>query len=94
MAGEPCLRRPGCWEARRDGRSLEPSLDAAESVTWWLDTVFALRGLVRPYNKYLPWALRQHPLGAWDAEHGTTSLEGTLDGWGDQLDLLRRTDRD
>lgn len=112
-------------KAERDGRPLELRLDAAESVTWWLDTAFALRGRVRPYNKYLPWALREHPLGvpewsaevllsllerildgdpaalrlaygpverecrAWDAAHGTAILGETLDGWGDQLDLLR-----
>lgn len=57
-------------KAERDGRSLERRLDSAESVTWWLDTVFALNGRVRPYNKYLPWELREHPLGVpeWSAE--------------------------
>ena len=33
----------------RDGRHLERRLDAAESVPWLLDTVFALEGRVRPY---------------------------------------------
>ena len=108
-----------------DGRPLERRLDAAESLTWWLDTVFALAGRVRPYMKYLPWELREHPLGVpeweaerllplvervldgdpvalregyatverecrtWDARHGGALLGDTLDGWGDQLTLLR-----
>lgn len=69
-------------KAERDGRPLELRLDAAESVTWWLDTVFALRGRVRPYNKYLPWALREHPLGApeWSADELLPLLERILDG--------------
>jgi predicted nucleotidyltransferase len=115
-------------KAERDGRPLELRLDAAESVTWWLDTVFALRGRVRPYNKYLPWALREHPLGvpewtadlllpllgrildgdpaalreafgpveresrAWDVAHGGSAAADTIDGWGDQLRLLREQD--
>jgi hypothetical protein len=69
-------------KAERDGRRLELRLDAAESVTWWLDTVFALRGRVRPYNKYLPWALREHPLGVpeWSADVLLPLLERILDG--------------
>ncbi|WP_457208345.1 nucleotidyltransferase domain-containing protein [Nocardioides sp. P5_C9_2] len=104
----------------RDGRPLERRLDAAESVPWLLDTIFALEGRVRPYMKYLPWELRTHPLPAWPAEETLDLLERTLDGearavretfgrveqavrkhpaaeeltalldgWGDQLDLLR-----
>lgn len=112
-------------KAERDGRTLERRLDAAESVTWWLDTVFALNGRVRPYNKYLPWELREHPLGVpgwsgevllpllermldgdptalregfgvvdrqcrlWDGRQGHTLLGGTIDGWGDEILLLR-----
>lgn len=69
-------------KAERDARPLELRLDAAESVTWWLDTVFALRGRIRPYNKYLPWALREHPLGApeWAADVLLPLLERILDG--------------
>lgn len=52
----------------RDGRPLEARLDAAESVAWLLDVVFAFAGRVRPYNKYLPWELRTHPLDGWDAD--------------------------
>lgn len=49
-------------KSHRDGRPLETRLDAAESVPWLLDTVFTLAGRVRPYNKYLAWELREHPL--------------------------------
>lgn len=69
-------------KADRDGRPLERRLDAAESVTWWLDTVFALVGRVRPYNKYLPWELRTHPLGVeeWSPQVLLPLLERMLDG--------------
>ena len=74
-------------KAERDGRPLELRLDAAESVTWWLDTVYALRGRVRPYNKYLPWALRVHPLGVaeWEADVLLPLLHRVLDGDPDAL---------
>lgn len=52
----------------RDGRALELRLDAAESMPWLLDVTFTLAGRVRPYHKYLPWELRQHPLPHWHAE--------------------------
>jgi hypothetical protein len=104
----------------RDARPLERRLDAAESVPWLLDTVFALEGRVRPYMKYLPWELRTHPLPGWPADEtldllGRTldgdpaavreafarveravrahpaaeELAALLDGWGDELDLVR-----
>jgi len=109
----------------RDGRRLESRLDAAESVHWWLDVVFTLEGRVRPYNKYLAWALREHPLSvpewsaerllpqveavldgaadavraayavvereclAWDERHGGHDLHELIEGWGDELALLR-----
>ena len=64
----------------RDGRPLETRLDAAESVPWLLDVVFALAGRVRPYNKYLPWELRTHPLDAWPADELLGLVERTLRG--------------
>jgi hypothetical protein len=64
----------------RDGRPLERRLDAAESVPWLLDTVFALEGRVRPYMKYLPWELRTQPLPGWPADETLALLERTLDG--------------
>jgi predicted nucleotidyltransferase len=109
----------------RDGRRREARLDAAESVHWWLDVVFTLEGRVRPYNKYLDWELREHPLSvpewsaerllpqveavldgdadavraaylvverecrAWDERHGGHDLHELIEGWGDELALLR-----
>lgn len=69
-------------KADRDGRSLERRLDAAESLPWLLDVVFALSGRVRPYNKYLPWELREHPLAVqeWSAQVLLPQLEAMLDG--------------
>ncbi len=64
----------------RDGRPLERRLDAAESMPWLLDVIFALAGRVRPYHKYLPWELREHPLQDWPAEELLAILEATLDG--------------
>lgn len=49
-------------KSHRDGRGLEARLDAVESIAPFLDVVFALHGRVRPYNKYLEWELREHPL--------------------------------
>ena len=64
----------------RDGRALEARLDAAESVPWLLDVVFAIAGRVRPYNKYLPWELRHHPLDGWPADELLGLVERSLDG--------------
>jgi hypothetical protein len=64
----------------RDGRALEARLDAAESVPWLLDVIFTLAGRVRPYHKYLPWELGQHPLPHWHSEELLTLLTATLDG--------------
>lgn len=64
----------------RDGRELERRLDAAESVPWLLDTIFTLAGRVRPYHKYLPWELREHPLDGWPAGVLLPILTRTLEG--------------
>ncbi|RYB92017.1 hypothetical protein EUA93_18105 [Nocardioides oleivorans] len=64
----------------RDGRPLEARLDAAESVPWLLDVVFATAGRVRPYNKYLPWELRHHPLEEWPGEQLLDLVGRTLAG--------------
>lgn len=48
----------------REGKSWERRLDAVESVSWLLWTVFALHGRVRPYNKYLCHELTVRPLPA------------------------------
>jgi len=44
------------------GRGLEGHLDAAESIVWYLDFLFAAHDRVRPFNKWLPWELQHHPL--------------------------------
>jgi hypothetical protein len=66
----------------RDGRLLEARLDTAESAPWLLDVVFTLAGRLRPYNKYLPWELREHPLAVpeWSAEAFLPELERILAG--------------
>lgn len=51
----------------RDGNAFEAGLDGSESIPLFLDVIFALEGLVRPYNKYLRWALQHHPLAEWPA---------------------------
>jgi hypothetical protein len=64
-------------KSHRDGRLLQARLDAAESLPWLLDVVFTLAGRLRPYNKYLPWELREHPLAVqeWSAERFVPELE-------------------
>ena len=51
---------------------------------------FALAGRVRPYNKYLAWELREHPLAvpAWSASALLPELERILAG---DPDAIRRT---
>jgi hypothetical protein len=44
------------------GLELAALLDAQEAVRWWLEFVFAVHGRLRPYNKWLEWELREHPL--------------------------------
>lgn len=69
----------------RDGRDFEARLDAAESLSWLLDTIFTLNGRVRPYNKYLPWELRHHPLDDWPAGPTLALMESTLAGGPDAI---------
>ncbi|WP_435281818.1 hypothetical protein [Streptomyces koelreuteriae] len=47
----------------RDGHPAMGHLDAAESVPYALEVLFALHRRVRPYNKYLRWELERSPLG-------------------------------
>jgi predicted nucleotidyltransferase len=92
-----------CYRAaksRRDGRPDAARLDELEAGPWLLETVFALHGRVRPYNKYLRWELDTYPLPPpWsadlliDAVTGyPTRLLGTVEtaaraaGFGDVLD--------
>jgi predicted nucleotidyltransferase len=53
-----------CVKSRRDGLADAALLDEMESLPWLLETVFALHGRIRPYNKYLRWELATFPLPA------------------------------
>jgi predicted nucleotidyltransferase len=55
-------------------------LDAAEAIPHALRTIFALAGRVRPYNKYLDWELRHHPLDGWTADELLPLLDRVLAG--------------
>jgi hypothetical protein len=55
-------------------------LDAVEAIPHALRTIFALADRVRPYNKYLEWELRHHPLEGWIAEELLPLLDRVLMG--------------
>lgn len=66
-------------------------LDAAEAIPYALRTIFALENRVRPYNKYLEWELRHHPLAGWAADELLPLLERLLTGDAEaQHELFRR----
>lgn len=50
----------------RDGHALAARLDAADSIRFLLESLFALDRRPRPYNKYLEWELARFPLPGWD----------------------------
>ncbi|WP_166027978.1 hypothetical protein [Streptomyces chilikensis] len=52
----------------RDGQVLAARLDAADSIRFLLELLFALDRRPRPYNKYLEWELARHPLPGWDTD--------------------------
>jgi hypothetical protein len=55
-------------------------LDAVEAIPYALRTIFALDNRVRPYNKYLEWELRRHPLDGWTADQLLPLLDRVLTG--------------
>ena len=66
-------------------------LDAAEAIPHALRTIFALAGRVRPYNKYLDWELRHHPLDDWAPDELLPLLDRVLAGEPEaQHELFRR----
>jgi predicted nucleotidyltransferase len=66
-------------------------LDAVEAVPHALRTIFALGGRVRPYNKYLEWELRHHPLEGWTADELLPLLDRVLTGEPEaQRELFKR----
>ena len=65
--------------------------DAVEAIPPALRTIFALAGRVRPYNKYLEWELRHHPLEGWNADELLPLLDRVLTGEPEaQHELFRR----
>ncbi|MEU2237842.1 hypothetical protein ABZ572_00390 [Streptomyces sp. NPDC018338] len=52
----------------RDGHALAARLDAADSIGFLLELLFAMDRRPRPYNKYLEWELARFPLPGWDTE--------------------------
>ena len=66
-------------------------LDAVEAIPYALRTIFALADRVRPYNKYLEWELRHHPLEDWTADELLPLLDRVLTGEPEALrELFRR----
>jgi hypothetical protein len=80
----------------RLGLAVASRLDAAESVSWWLDFLFTVHGRVRPYNKWLEWELETHPLGEpWTRAAVLPRLERIVatGDIGEQRELFRATER-
>ncbi|MFF0751898.1 hypothetical protein [Streptomyces sp. NPDC004267] len=61
-------------QEHRDGNPLAGHLDAAASIGFLLDLLFALDRRPRPYNKYLVWELERFPLPGWESD----ALLGTV----------------
>jgi hypothetical protein len=55
-------------------------LDAVEAIPHALRLIFALGNRVRPYNKYLEWELRHHPVEGWRADDLLPLLDRMLTG--------------
>jgi hypothetical protein len=68
-------------------------LDAVEAIPHALRTIFALENRVRPYNKYLEWELRHHPLADWTADALLPLIDRVLAGEADaQHELFNRVE--
>jgi len=67
---------------RRNSHVLASRLDAAESLYYLLEALFAMNGRLRPYNKYLLWELEQYPIerlpGAEDPASFADAIEAVL----------------
>jgi len=59
----------------RDGHELAALLDAADSIRFLLELLFALDRRPRPYNKYLTWELARYPLPGWDTGKLLSAVE-------------------
>lgn len=82
---------------RNRGRGLERAakLDASESIPHLLTAVFALEGRVRPWNKYLEWELREHPLDEpeWAFDSFLDRLDSLMTSSGEQHAMFRDVER-
>jgi len=75
------------------GREVEARLDAAESMPWLLEFVFAAAGRVRPFNKWLLWELEQHPLDPhWDDLVPAVLRVVSTGGLAEQRSVFRRVE--
>ncbi len=72
----------------RDGHPLAALLDAADSIGFLLELLFALARRPRPFNKYLEWELDRFPLPGWDTGVLLATI-GRIAGTGDP-DTQRR----
>ncbi|MET8046825.1 hypothetical protein ABZU75_04425 [Streptosporangium sp. NPDC005286] len=72
----------------RDGHALAARLDAADSIRFLLELLFALDRRPCPYNRYLEWELARYPLPGWDTEMLLDAADHIL-GTGD-VPLQRR----
>ncbi|MBA2813861.1 hypothetical protein E0500_042785 [Streptomyces sp. KM273126] len=66
----------------RDGHARSARLDAADSIRFLLELLFALDRRPRPYNKYLEWELARFPLPGWDTAmllDAADRISGTAD---------------
>lgn len=54
----------------RDGNMTAAHLDGVESMFYLLNIVFGIEGRLRPYNKFLEWDIKEHPLKLlpWQAD--------------------------
>jgi predicted nucleotidyltransferase len=75
----------------RAGLALASLLDAQESIRWYLEFVFAVHGRLRPYNKWLEWELREHPL-PMDVDLGRLERIAQTAALEDQQALFRETE--
>ncbi|WP_112139477.1 hypothetical protein [Glycomyces dulcitolivorans] len=64
----------------RDGRLLASRLDAAESLGYLLELLFAMDRRPRPYNKHLEWELERFPLPDWQTARLLEALSEVLTG--------------
>ena len=87
LGADEASRSAACWldayanslyravKNDRDGHALAARLDAADSIRFLLELLFALDRRPRPYNKYLAWELTRYPLPGWDTGELLSTVE-------------------